>query len=78
MTIIQRALVTGVLTFGVTATSAGLAQIGPKFYDDDPLLREPETQDASNVQERDNILAYDLIKTSSRHRATLVAFAPRT
>ena len=54
MTIGQRALVAGVLTLVVTATPAGLAQIGPKFYDDDPLLREPETQDASNVQERDN------------------------
>ena len=42
----QRALVAGVLTLVVTATSAGLAQIGPKFYDDDPLPREPETQDA--------------------------------
>ena len=62
MTIGQRALVAGVLTLVVTATSAALAQIGPKFYDDDPLLLEPETQDASNVQELDNILAYGLIQ----------------
>ena len=61
MTIGQRALVAGVLTLVVTATPAG-AQIGPKFYDDDPLLREPETQDASNVQEWDNILSYDLLQ----------------
>lgn len=62
MTIGQRALVAGVLTLVVTATPVGLAQIGPKFYSDDPLLREPETQDASNVQERDNILFYDLVQ----------------
>ena len=62
MTIGQRALVAGVLTLVVTATPAALAQIGPKFYDDDPLLREPETQDASNVQERDNSLSYGLIQ----------------
>ena len=62
MTIGQRALVVSVLTLVVTATAVGLAQIGPKFYDDDPLLREPETQDASNVQEWDNILSYGLIQ----------------
>ena len=58
----QFALAAGVLALVVTATPVGLAQIGPKFYDDDPLLREPETQDASNVQERDNILAFDLLQ----------------
>ncbi|MCH7748982.1 MAG: hypothetical protein IH939_12905 [Acidobacteria bacterium] len=62
MTLGQRVLVAGVLTLVVIAVPAALAQIGPKFYDDDPLPREPETQDASNVQERDNILAYDLIQ----------------
>ena len=62
MAIGQRALVAGVLTLVVTVTPVGLAQIGPKFYDDDPLLREPETQDASNVQAWDNILSYDLIQ----------------
>lgn len=40
----------------LTAASAG----GRKFYDDDPLLREPETQDASGVAARDIELLYDL------------------
>ena len=31
-----------------------------KFYSDDPLLREPETQDASNVQEWEIDLIWDL------------------
>ncbi len=33
---------------------------GQKFYDDDPLSREPETRDASKVQDRDIALTYDL------------------
>ncbi len=33
---------------------------GRKFYDDDPIDREPETQDASGVQEWDIDLFYDL------------------
>src|SRR5262245_30209268 len=33
---------------------------GRKFYDDDPISREPETQDASRVQSRDIGLMYDL------------------
>src|SRR5262245_44629505 len=33
----------------------------PKFYRDDPLTREPETQDASNVQARDVELVPDLL-----------------
>src|SRR5262245_30246749 len=37
------------LIFGVT--SAGpLAQSRPKFFSDDPIVREPETQDASKAQ----------------------------
>jgi hypothetical protein len=41
----------------ITVTSAGN---GRKFFDDDPLDREPETQDASGVEERDIDLFYDL------------------
>ena len=33
----------------------------PKFYDDDPITRVEDTQDASNVQEREISLAYDAI-----------------
>ena len=40
----------------VTAPSGN----GRKFYDDDPLDREPETQDASGAQEREIDLFYDL------------------
>ena len=61
MIISQRVLVAGTLTLLVALAATGLAQDGPKFYDDDPLAREPETQDASNVEEWDNILSYDLI-----------------
>ena len=32
----------------------------PKFYDDDPIAREPETRDASGVQPWDIPLAFDL------------------
>ena len=39
-----------------TVTGGG----GRKFYDDDPLRREPETQDASGVAARDIELLYDL------------------
>jgi hypothetical protein len=35
---------------------------GQKFYPDDPLVREPETQDASKVAEWDIILTYDLLQ----------------
>jgi len=41
--------------------AAAQAQRGPKFYPDDPLAREPETQDASNVQEWEIGLASDLV-----------------
>ena len=41
--------------------AAARAQGGPKFLSDDPLTREPETQDASNVQEWEIGLASDLV-----------------
>ena len=42
------------------ATLATLAETGRKFYDDDPLWTEPETQDASAVESWDIDLAFDL------------------
>ena len=33
-----------------------------KFYADDPLMREPETQDASRVAAWDILLTYDLLQ----------------
>jgi hypothetical protein len=46
-----------------TAVASGDAA-APKFYPDDPIPRDPETQDASNVQEVDVSGQYDLIENS--------------
>lgn len=54
-------LAAGILA-AVVAAIADLAGQGRKFYDDDPLAREPETADASKVQDRDIVLAYDLVE----------------
>ena len=61
MSIAHRGLVAGVFLSVLALSTTGLAEDGPKFYFDDPLLREPETQDASGVEGWDNILSYDLI-----------------
>src|SRR6476661_8112870 len=47
---------------GVAWILAGVstASATRKFYDDDPITREPETQDASKVQGREIGLMYDL------------------
>ena len=37
---------------------------GPKFYPDDPILRDPETQDASSVQEIPVSPQFDLLENS--------------
>jgi hypothetical protein len=42
------------------ATVATVHTVGRKFYPDDPIAREPETQDASKVAEWDIDLFYDL------------------
>src|SRR5262245_32926983 len=44
----------------VAVAIAGASGAGRKFYDDDPIAREPETQDASKVQGREIGLMYDL------------------
>ena len=46
-----------VASLSVTAAGQSAAR---KFFDDDPLQREPETQDASKVQPWKNVLTYDL------------------
>jgi hypothetical protein len=43
----------------IIGTTSSFSQ-GRKFYNDDPLTREPETQDASGVQEWDIDLIFDL------------------
>jgi hypothetical protein len=50
----------GALVLALTA--GGLRAAGQKFYDDDPIAREPETQDASRVRSWDNVLTFDLLQ----------------
>ena len=47
------------LVIGLGAT-AGIDSAGPKFYDDDPIARVPEKQDASSAQEQEIDLIADL------------------
>ena len=49
------------------AALAGSAATGPRFYPDDPLVRYPETQDASAVTEREASSGYDFIENSFLH-----------
>src|SRR6185503_14449313 len=48
------------LVIVATVFAAFLNGASPRFYDDDPIAREPETQDASAVQARDINLFVDL------------------
>src|SRR6185503_9727268 len=48
------------LTVTVALQAAGPRGATPKFYSDDPLQREPETQDASKVQKWEIDLFWDL------------------
>jgi hypothetical protein len=43
-----------------TAFTLAVSTTTRKFYDDDPIAREPETQDASGVRDRDIDLIFDL------------------
>jgi len=47
-----------VCAIGLFAT--GVATQGPRFYSDDPITREPESQDASKAAEYDKSEMYDL------------------
>ena len=51
----------GLVLAAMLPLAAAQAQRGPTFYPDDPLTREPETQDASKVQEWTIGLASDLV-----------------
>jgi hypothetical protein len=70
-----RRAATGLLAGALAATVATsvLSGAGRKFYDDDPITREPETQDASGAEpwEIDLIwdLAYNLFATPRMHVA---------
>ena len=50
----------GVLLLALMA--GGLRAASARFYDDDPIAREPETQDASRVRSWDNVLTFDLLQ----------------
>jgi hypothetical protein len=52
--------VAGLALAGLLVSAVTLAQNRPKFVSDDPLQREPDTQDASKVQEWDIGLLADL------------------
>jgi hypothetical protein len=52
---------TVVIVAALAAAAAIVSAADQRFYDDDPILREPETQDASKVQSWRNVLSYDLI-----------------
>jgi hypothetical protein len=50
----------GLILLASLASPAGAQQ--KKFYDDDPIAREPNTRDASGAKDRDIDLMYDLAK----------------
>jgi len=50
-------LIGSLLVFGHALTG-----VGPKFYVDDPLQREPESQDAAAAQAWDVVLSFDLLQ----------------
>jgi hypothetical protein len=52
------------LVAGVWAGVSSGRAAAPKFYSDDPIWRDPESQNASNVQELDVSPQYDLIENS--------------
>jgi len=55
---LARAAAMGLLLLASLATTVGAQQ--RKFYDDDPIAREPNTRDASGANPRDIDLMYDL------------------
>ncbi|MCA1562906.1 MAG: hypothetical protein LC804_22435 [Acidobacteria bacterium] len=57
-----RAAAAGWIVLAIAAVSGGAA--GRKFYPDDPLANDPETQDASAVRPWDISNQYDLIENS--------------
>ena len=60
-----RLVLTVVTVAALTSAALGVGvAIEPKFYRDDPILRDPETQDASSVQEIDISEGYDFLENS--------------
>ena len=48
----------------LTASVSAIDGVAPRFYDDDPLQDDPETQDASGVKEIDLSDQYDFLENS--------------
>jgi hypothetical protein len=60
-----RLVLTVVTVAALTSAALGVGvAIEPKFYPDDPILRDPETQNASGVQEIDISEGYDFLENS--------------
>ncbi|HEY6613129.1 MAG TPA: hypothetical protein VIZ32_01380 [Vicinamibacterales bacterium] len=60
-----RLVLTVVTVAALTSAALGVGvAIEPKFYSDDPILRDPETQNASGVQEIDISEGYDFLENS--------------
>ena len=61
----KRLVLTVVTVAALTSAAFGVGvAIEPKFYPDDPILRDPETQNASGVQEIDISEGYDFLENS--------------
>src|SRR5215203_324631 len=57
----RRVLLLAVCVIALLGTRAPLSGSNPRFYDDDPLGVEPETQNASAVKDRDIDLVSDVL-----------------
>lgn len=65
MTFMSRVSVKHVMAAVVMTLVVAIAQVAgvdQKFYNDDPIVREPETQDASKAQAWEIILSFDLLQ----------------
>ncbi len=57
-------------TLAIALLTAGVFSAGPRFHDDDPIAREPDSQDASGAQPSDIGLLYELasnLAVNTRH-----------
>jgi hypothetical protein len=64
---ISRRDVAALAAIVLLSVSAHLAGAGRRFYDDDPLEREPESMDASKIREWDIPLTFDLAENMFGH-----------
>jgi hypothetical protein len=60
-----------ITTWLAVGAVAGVASNGRKFYDDDPVLREVESQDASKVVKHSIVLTYDLVENLFARKNTV-------